>query len=247
VPSDHPIEKARAVWTGDQVLVEGRDIDQRGGVPDRGVLPIRMRLVRAGHLMAGPASPGLRAHKRRGPGMKRSRFQHERQLRYGPGSPLSNSSRARKVRILNPVIAMKRIVVLVAVALASCDKPHKASAAGDVVDAPVGQFPASAGLVQAISGNDELSAAQAAIGAGHPWRATQTMAPVLRNPSRRTPAAIVVAARAAAGWDGWAEVDKLLAKQPWIDTMFEGEGRELLARSALERGADTLALTHAMA
>jgi len=143
---------------------------------------------------------------------------------------------------------MKRIVVLVAVALASCEKPHKASAAGDVVGAPVGQFPTSAGLVQAISGNDELATAQAAIDAGHPWRATQTMAPVLKNPSRRTPAAIVVAARAAAGWNGWVEVDKLLAGQPWIDTLFEGEGRELLARSALERGgADTIALRHAVA
>jgi len=142
---------------------------------------------------------------------------------------------------------MKRIVVLVAAALASCDKPHKASAAGEVADTPVGTYPTSGGLVRAIAANDELQAAQAAIDAGHPWRATQTMAPVLRNPSRRTPAAIVVASRAAAGWDGWAEVDKLLTGQPWLDTEFEGEGRELLARSALERGADTVALTQAMA
>jgi soluble lytic murein transglycosylase len=53
----------------------------------------------------------------------------------------------------------------------------------------------------------------------------------------------MVAARAAAGWDGWPEVDKLLAKEKWLDTQFAGEGRELLARSALERNADTAALT----
>jgi soluble lytic murein transglycosylase len=42
-------------------------------------------------------------------------------------------------------------------------------------------------------------------------------------------------------------VDKLLANAPWLDTQFDGEGRELLARSALERGADTAALVQASA
>jgi hypothetical protein len=58
---------------------------------------------------------------------------------------------------------------------------------------------------------------------------------------------LIVAARAAAGWDGWSEVDKLLAKEPWIDGQFGGEARELLTRSALARDADTLALRHASA
>src|SRR4051812_10241216 len=82
---------------------------------------------------------------------------------------------------------------------------------------------------------DGLKDAQDAIDHGHPWRATQIVAPLLRTPRTRTPAALIVAARAAAGWSGWSEVDRLLAKEPWIDDQFDGEGRELLARSAFER------------
>ncbi|HTE45258.1 MAG TPA: transglycosylase SLT domain-containing protein, partial [Gemmatimonadaceae bacterium] len=93
----------------------------------------------------------------------------------------------------------------------------------------------------------DLEAAESAINRGHPWRATQLVAPLLRNPQKRTPGVVIVAARAAAGWGGWSEVDKLLSKEPWIDAQFNGDGRELLARSALERGADTAALTHATA
>jgi soluble lytic murein transglycosylase len=47
-------------------------------------------------------------------------------------------------------------------------------------------------------------------------------------------------ARAAAGWEGWTEVERLLRDAPWLDSQFGGEGRELLARSALERGTDAL-------
>jgi soluble lytic murein transglycosylase len=130
-------------------------------------------------------------------------------------------------------------LLLLAGAIASaCSSSHEAGAAGDV---------ASAGpdLVRAIAQDADLRAAEAAIDQGHPWRATQLMAPVLRDPRRRRPAALLVAARAAAGWDGWAEVDRLLAGARWIDTDFGGAGRELLTRSALERGADTAALTQA--
>jgi soluble lytic murein transglycosylase len=104
-----------------------------------------------------------------------------------------------------------------------------------------------ADLARAVAASGDLGIAQAAIDSGHPWRATQSMAQLLRDPSKRSPAALVVAARAAAGWDGWAEVDKLLGKQAWVDTLFGGEARELLTRSALERGADTIALAHASA
>ena len=67
------------------------------------------------------------------------------------------------------------------------------------------------------------------------------MAPVLRDPRQRTPAALLVAARAAAGWGGWSEVDKLLARNRGSTPQFDGEARELLTRSAFERGADTVA------
>ena len=69
----------------------------------------------------------------------------------------------------------------------------------------------------------------------------------MRDSTRRTPAALLVAARAAAGWGGWTQVDALLGTAAWIDTSFGGEARELLARSALERDADTTALAHATA
>jgi len=92
-----------------------------------------------------------------------------------------------------------------------------------------------------VVGDTTLAAAERALQSGHAWQATRLLAPVLRDASRRTPAAVLLAARAAAGWEGWSEVDRLLRGQPWLGTEFNGAGYELLARSALERGADTVA------
>src|SRR5581483_3322233 len=133
------------------------------------------------------------------------------------------------------------VIVSCTIGAAACRDSHEASAAGDVGSAPSGA------LARAIAQNDVLKAAQAAIDDGHPWRATQMLAPVLRDPEKRTPAALVVAARAAAGWGGWQEIDKLLGSELWLDSQFDGEARELLARSALERGVDTAALTQSAA
>jgi soluble lytic murein transglycosylase len=138
-------------------------------------------------------------------------------------------------------ILMKPASLLLALSLVACSSSHEASAAGDV--SSVG----SRELENAIAQSDVLRTAQALIDSGHPWRATQALARTHRDGRQRTPAALIVAARAAAGWDGWSEVDKLLARQPWLDSSFDGEGRELLARSALERGVDTAALTQARA
>jgi len=121
----------------------------------------------------------------------------------------------------------------------ACDAKGGGQAAGEVaVQAP-------SALTRAIGQTGDLAKAEAAIEAGHPWRATQIVAPILRDSKRKTPVAIVVAARAAAGWDGWAEVDKLLGAAPWVDTAFDAEGRELLLRAALERDLDTIAMRHA--
>ena len=100
-------------------------------------------------------------------------------------------------------------------------------------------------LAAAVARDADLRRATDFIASGHPWRATVTLAPLLRDAKRRTSAAILVAARAAAGWEGWPEVDRLLAKETWVDSAYGGEGRELLARSALARNADSVALTHA--
>jgi soluble lytic murein transglycosylase len=142
---------------------------------------------------------------------------------------------------------MKQRVLLLAALVTACSSGHDASASGEV------QSPASTGaaldgdLAKAIAQSDAATAAQKAIDQGHPWSATQLIAPVLKDQARRTPASLIVAARAAAGWDGWPEVDKLLARESWLDAQFEGEGRELLTRSALERDVDTTALTQARA
>lgn len=132
---------------------------------------------------------------------------------------------------------MKTIAVLAALALGACSSRDKASAAGDV---------ASAGerdLTRQIAQSDVATAAQSSIDRGHPWQGTQLLAPVLKDPAKRTPVVVIVAARAAAGWDGWPEVEKILAKETWLDSLFDGEGRELLVRASLERGGDTAAVT----
>ena len=63
----------------------------------------------------------------------------------------------------------------------------------------------------------------------------------------RTPEVELVAATAAAGWHGWRETDQLLRNATWLDTAFDGEGRELLARAALGLGRDSNAVVQARA
>ena len=135
---------------------------------------------------------------------------------------------------------MKLPAVLPLLVCLACNSSREADAAGEI-------SPGGDELSRAIAQSDVARDAQRLIDQGHSWRATQLLAPVLRDRRKRTPTVLTVAARAAAGWGGWAEVDKLLAKEPWIDSQFAGEARELLTRSALERGADTAALTHASA
>ena len=94
--------------------------------------------------------------------------------------------------------------------------------------------------------NDSLvKLAQAAIAEGRPWRATEILTPVVNDTARRTPTVAIVAARAASGWNGWREVERILIVESWLDTLFEGEGRWLLARSQLETGRDSLAAINA--
>jgi peptidoglycan lytic transglycosylase len=100
----------------------------------------------------------------------------------------------------------------------------------------------------AVAPADTATAAAAeALRQGRPWRATQLIAPVLADSGRRTPDALMVAAAAAAGWEGWREVDELLAGTSWLDSLYEGRGRVLLARASLEQRADSEALRHATA
>lgn len=104
-------------------------------------------------------------------------------------------------------------------------------------------------IAQPASSNGHVAdslttAAEAALAAGRPWRASRTVAPLLESPTTRTPGTILLAARAAAGWKGWESVTRLLIGESWLDTNFEGEGRALLARAMVERG-DPNAVDHA--
>jgi soluble lytic murein transglycosylase len=57
---------------------------------------------------------------------------------------------------------------------------------------------------------------------------------------------VFLAATAASRWGGWPEVARLLTGEPWLDSLYEGRGRLLLARAALEGGTDSLALQEAL-
>jgi soluble lytic murein transglycosylase len=127
-------------------------------------------------------------------------------------------------------------IAIFAWTFAACSSERTSDASGDVVDSTGRE------LAAAIARSDALTRAQAVIDSGHPWRATQLLAPVLADKDKRTPAALLVAARAAAGWNGWAEVSRLLGSASWLDAQFDGEGRELLARAAFGLGDDTTAL-----
>ena len=77
-----------------------------------------------------------------------------------------------------------------------------------------------------------------ALAEGLPYRATRLLEPLLSFPGRgpQDPQLVLLAARAAGGWDGWGNVVRLLANEPWLDQLEAGEGRALLARARLERG-----------
>jgi peptidoglycan lytic transglycosylase len=92
-----------------------------------------------------------------------------------------------------------------------------------------------------------LETARTALGRGRPWQASLLITPVVQDSTQRTPSAVLLAATAASQWGGWPEVGRLLEAEAWLDSLFEGRGRVLLARSALERGADSTALAHALA
>lgn len=106
---------------------------------------------------------------------------------------------------------------------------------------------APAGYAQRSRGLDPepvIIRAEQAIEAGRPWHATRILDSLLADSASRTPRAVLVAARAAAGWGGWSRVDRLLGPAPWRDSM-GGEAHALLARSALARADHPAALRHA--
>ncbi|HEY3013171.1 MAG TPA: transglycosylase SLT domain-containing protein [Gemmatimonadales bacterium] len=104
---------------------------------------------------------------------------------------------------------------------------------------------ADSGEVRTALDSTLLQAGEA-LARGRPWQATRLLSSALRDSSSRTPATVFLAATAAGEWGGWNQVLQLLNAEPWIDTLYEGRARVLLARAALERHADAEALEHAL-
>src|SRR4051812_13031737 len=132
---------------------------------------------------------------------------------------------------------LRLIPVLTLLLVASCS-PSKSSADGEVAHQNDDE------LERAIAADATLRDAVKAIDAGHPWKATVALAPKL---SQNKPATLLVAARAASKWGGWTEVEKLLANESWIDSAFNGEAEALLARAALDRDSNDVAIRRAEA
>src|SRR3954469_11185372 len=132
---------------------------------------------------------------------------------------------------------LRLIPVLTLLLVASCS-PAKSSADGEVAHQNDDE------LERAIAADATLRDAVKAIDAGHPWKATVALAPKL---SQKKPAIQLIAARAASKWGGWTEVEKLLANEPWIDSAFNGEAEALLARAALDRDSNDVAIRRAEA
>ena len=85
-----------------------------------------------------------------------------------------------------------------------------------------------------------VSEAAGALKSGRPYLASRILAPLLSSPAPRDPATTLLAARAAAGWDSWGNVVRLLAGEPWLDQLDAGAGRTLLARARVERSEDAV-------
>src|SRR5687768_4584672 len=96
-----------------------------------------------------------------------------------------------------------KLLLLLAPACA-CNAPQ----AGQQQGAANGEemFDGDVSVVGLDSPDPDVRAAAVALRDGQAWRATRLVMPALRNAGRRTPEALLVAARAAAAWQGWAEV-----------------------------------------
>lgn len=111
----------------------------------------------------------------------------------------------------------------------ACQQGDRRESSGEV-GSPVPIAPAPI-----VSPDPAVREAQTLLVHGRGAMASKVVMPILREPARRTPEAVLVAARAASEWQGWPLVRAMLAFEPWLDTRFDGEGRELLAREALAR------------
>lgn len=89
-----------------------------------------------------------------------------------------------------------------------------------------------------------LDEVEAALRSGANWHATELLQPALVAGSTK-PEIIIAAARAAAGWEGWPTVARLLGTRDWLGTRFDAIGYRLLTDAALAEDRPSDALTFA--
>ncbi|HEU0013540.1 MAG TPA: lytic transglycosylase domain-containing protein [Longimicrobium sp.] len=71
--------------------------------------------------------------------------------------------------------------------------------------------------------------------ADRPWAAWKELRDHVEDPDDAPQQVALLAARAAAGWDGWSQVRRLLEGRHWLAERGRGEGAFLLARAEEER------------
>jgi soluble lytic murein transglycosylase len=99
---------------------------------------------------------------------------------------------------------------------------------GDIQDAiAVNPLPVFSNAEMALA----VERARGQLDGGRPWAAWHTIADHAEAPDRAPQTVVLLAARAAAGWEGWADVRRLLDGREWLDEYGRGEGLLLLARA----------------
>ena len=74
------------------------------------------------------------------------------------------------------------------------------------------------------------------LNAERPWAAWTLLREHVNDPTSAPATTIFLAAKGAAGWGGWGQVEELLGGREWLDRMGEGEGWFLLGRAHEEHG-----------
>jgi soluble lytic murein transglycosylase len=96
--------------------------------------------------------------------------------------------------------------------------------------------PLSGPVFATLAAPDEVpEAALEALAQGRFFRASRILDDWLAATSDSTPTAILLAARASAGWYDWGHVIELLDGRPWMDAENGGEGWSLLGRAFFAR------------
>jgi soluble lytic murein transglycosylase len=96
--------------------------------------------------------------------------------------------------------------------------------------------PASHSTPSALAQDPVPPDALDALNQGRYLRASQILGAYLAERTDATPSALMLAARAAAGWGDWERVRELLEGQSWLDRVGAGYGWSLLGRSQVELG-----------